>query len=187
MIRTPAATATATTAVGLASLLLAACGPTERSDRRQPMLQTPESGTYQVTGVTIDRATRAQRQISGRVVIDVEDDRYTTHFELSTLFPGGTAAATVVGTGEGEIEGGVLTGRADTQLVTGTVPGVDVGFAMVPRQVGSRLVSSSTAEFFADGSVRVEIENEPAEGEDYSPTHTVLVGYRLEAPQASSD
>jgi len=56
----------------------------------------------------------------------------------------------------------------------------------VPREVGPRLVSTSVAEFFADGSIHIELQNQPASGEeDYLPTETTLVGYRTEAaPEA---
>ena len=62
----------------------------------------------------------------------------------------------------------------------------DVAFAFVPRQVGPRLVSTSVAEFFPDGSIHIELQNQPAsEEEDYLPTETTLVGYRTEAaPEA---
>jgi hypothetical protein len=86
-----------------------------------------------------------------------------------------------VGTGAGRVEGTVLIGTADTNLLVASVPGVDVGFAYVPREVGPRIVSRSRAEFAADGTLQVEIENEPAEGEDYEPTRTSLVGYRSES------
>lgn len=148
-----------------------------RSEAQRAGPATPASGVYQMTGVTIDRTTGIQRPIHGRVVITVSGGEYTSHFELSTLFPGSTAtAAQVTGTGSGRVEGSRLVGEADTHLVVATAPGVDVGFAFVPREVGPRIRSRSTAEFFADGSVRAEIENEAVEGSDYSPTKTTLVG-----------
>lgn len=168
------------------ALLLGGCGP----GASQPASSGAEAGaegggiggSYHVSGVTIDAASGEQRQIAGRVRVDPEGDRYTAHFELETLFPGSQAAAAkVIGTGSGTIEGRTLRGSAATQLLSSHVPGVDVGFAMVPRDVGARIVSSSVAEFFADGSVRIEIQNQPAEGEDYAPTRTVLVGYPLES------
>jgi hypothetical protein len=161
---------------------LLGCGPGSGGESTVPPEETarPASGTYETTGVTVDEASGEQRPISGRVVVVVEGETYTTHFELSTRWPGGGDAARVIGTGEGRVEGAWLRGRADTQLVRGSVPGVDVGFAFVPREVGTRLTSTSSAEFFADGSVRIEIENRPVEDEAYSPTRTHLVGYRLE-------
>ena len=128
--------------------------------------------------MTISDTTGAQRPISGRVNLTVTGDRYTTHFELQTRFPGAeSVAAEVVGTGEGTVEGSVLEGTADLQVVASSVPGVDVGFAMIPRGVGPRVASSSSAEFFVDGSVRIRIQNRPAEGEEqYDATTTRLVG-----------
>ena len=74
---------------------------------------------------------------------------------------------------------GSTSGTAELQIVASTVPGVDVGFAMIPHSVSSRVLSTSEAEFFADGGVRIEIRNRGVEGEAYEPTTTHLVGYRL--------
>ena len=137
----------------------------------------PVSGQYDVSGVTIDRGSGDQRPIQGRVVLDIQGGRYTASFELNTPYPGSDASgAKVVGTGEGLVQGNRLIGTADTQIVLSNVPGVDAGFAMIPHQVGPRLTSSAIAEFFADGSVRIDLENTPVPGSDYSPTHTTLAG-----------
>ena len=131
--------------------------------------------------MTIGVEDGSQRPIHGVVNLVVEDDRYTAHVELETHFPGSDAvAASVVGAGEGTVTGHVLEGQTDIQLVAASVPGVDVGFAFVPREVGPRIVSRSRAEFFADGSVRIDLENEPQPGQDYRPTRTHLVGHRSE-------
>ena len=62
-----------------------------------------------------------------------------------------------------------------------SVPGVDPGFAFIPRSVSTRIVSSTVATIAADGSVSIEIENRPGPGEDYSPTRTTLRGRRVSA------
>jgi hypothetical protein len=159
-----------------------ACGGGQEAEDRPPEAeaapQVQIGGRYEVTGVTLGLTSESQRPIYGVVNLSVEGDRYKAHFELSTPFPGSEAtAAKVVGAGEGLARGNVLEGTADTQLLVASVPGVDVGFAYVPREVGPRIVSKSRAEFFADGSVRIEIENQPAPGEDYEPTRTSLVGF----------
>ncbi len=164
--------------------LAAGCGPAAEPSAPVEETRAPAArsitGQYEVTGVTIDQASGGQRPILGRMSIRVEGDRYTSHFELSTRFPGSEAVpAEVVGTGEGTVEGDRLRGSADTTLVASSVPGVDVGFAFVPREVGTRIVSTSEARLFDDGSVRIEIENAPAAGVDYAPTRTILVGYRI--------
>jgi hypothetical protein len=162
-------------------LLSALSAPVPAADAPKP--SAPTSGVYEMTGVTVDRATGLQRPIHGTIVVRVQDGSYTTHFELSTLFPGSQAtAAQVTGTGEGRIEGSRLVGEAHTQLAVASAPGVDVGFAYVPREVSPRIRSRSTASFFADGSVRAEIENEAEEGAEYAPTKTSLVGYRRAEP-----
>lgn len=170
-------------APAIACLALAlACGGEPQTQAREPAPALEIGGQYHVTGVTIDPASGAQRPIQGRVNLVVAGDTYTTHFELRTVYPGTEkASASVVGTGEGSVDGSRLTGTAALQIVLATVPGVDPGFAMIPHEVGPRVVSSSVAEFFEDGSVRVELQNEPREGEvGYQPTRTVLVGHRVE-------
>lgn len=166
-----------TAASALALSVLASAAPARAAEPARP-----QSGIYEMTGVTIDRATGTQRPIHGTIVVRIDGGRYTTHFELATLYPGShAAAAQVTGTGEGKVQGTRIVGEAHTQLVVTSAPGVDVGFAYVPREVGPRILSRSTASFFADGSVRAEIEN-AAEGEsEYAPTTTTLVGYRRSA------
>lgn len=167
----------------LASLLAFALAACEDSSPSRRTASAPEiGGTYHVTGVTIGDRGGAQRPIQGRVNVTVTGDTYSTHFELKTLFPGADrVAAEVLGTGEGTVNGHILEGTASLQVVASSVPGVDTGFAMVPRGVGPRVSSTSRAEFFSDGSVRIHITNQPAKGEEqYEPTHTRLVGYRVE-------
>jgi hypothetical protein len=168
----------------LASLCFA-CGPAETpggETRSAPAATKLEfAGRYEVTGVTIDQESGAQRPIRGIVVLNETDGgvRYTSHFELSTLYPGtASVAAELVGTGEGLVVGRRLEGTASTTLVVSSAPGVDTGFAYVPRMVSQRIASSSAAIFQDDGTVSIEIENLPGEGEDdYAPTRTLLVGY----------
>ncbi len=165
-------------------LTLSACSGSDSTSGPAPAEVTPPveaSGVYEVTGVTIDSETGLSRPIYGRIQLVEAGGDYTAHYELSTLFPGSqAAAATVIGTGQGRLEGGHLEGTADTQLVEASVPGVDVGFAYVPREVGRRVVSMASGDFFADGTVRLTIENEAAAGAEYRPTRTLLVGYRSE-------
>ena len=85
----------------------------------------------------------------------------------------------MIGTGEGRIEGRKLIGTAKTQIVMSTVPGINPGFAFVPRIVGPRLVSANVGRLEADGSIEIQIENAPAPGETYVPTRTTLRGKRV--------
>jgi hypothetical protein len=151
-----------------------------------PAPAPPTSGVYEMKGVTVDSATGTKRPIQGTIVVRVDGERYTTNVEFSTLYPGSEAtAARVTGTGEGKVEGSRLVGESHTQLTVTSAPGVDVGFAYVPREVSPRIRSTSTASFFADGSVRVEIENVAEEGSDYSPTRTSMTGNRRKEPAES--
>jgi hypothetical protein len=163
-------------------LALLACGsdPADPAGTHSAKLQ-PISGIYNVKGLTKRIGGIEERRISGTVIVNQQGDRYTASFELDTTFPGATdhLQADVIGSGEGNIEGRTLTGTARTQLVVSTVPGVDPDFAFVPRVVGARLVSTSISDIAPDGTIVIELENRPAEGEDYLPTRTRLTGTRM--------
>ena len=147
----------------------------------------PFSGSYRVRGRTTDVVRGDTRRIQGIVVLTEKDGVYSSNSELETKFPsaGGPVDAQVIGTGSGARSGDALSGVTQTQLVMSTVPGVDTGFAWVPRTVGPRLVSTWKAHFRRDGTLLVEIQNQPAEGVEYSPTTTTLYGTRIEEPEAA--
>jgi hypothetical protein len=140
------------------------------------------SGRYDVRGLTSTPGSPEKRKIEGAVVLAQEGDSYTATFELKTTWPaeGVDTDATVVGVGEGKITGGRLTGEARTQVVISAVPGVDTGFAFVPRMTTTRIVSSSVATIAPDGSIEIEIENRADEGESYDPTRTRMLGHRVD-------
>jgi hypothetical protein len=143
-------------------------------------------GTWRVKGVTTDLRSGDAREIAGIIVLDQKGGGYTGSSELETKYPaeGGAMDAHVIGTAEGALEGETLQGKAKNQLVMGTVPGLDAEFAFAPRMVGPRLESDFKARFRQDGTLLVEIENRPAEGETYSPTRTVLYGTKVEESAA---
>jgi hypothetical protein len=148
------------------------------------------SGRYHVKGVTSTPGSPEKRKIEGTVRLQQDGEHYSATYELKTTWPaeGGSTDADVVGVGEGVVDGGKLEGDARTQLVISSVPGVDTGFAFVPRMTTARIVSSSRATIQPDGSIEIEIENRGAEGEDYEPTRTRLFGSRVDgsAPSAPS-
>ena len=143
------------------------------------------SGTYDVLGTTVDAKSGDTRRIEGHVVLTRKNGHYAAAAELETDFPthGGAMRTDVIGTGGGRPSGAGLAGTADTQLVIQTVPGVDTGFAFIPRQVGPRLVSTWTAQLDADGTLLIELTNHGAKGEAYSPTKTTLRGKRVQMPR----
>lgn len=145
----------------------------------------PIEGRYEVSGETVTGATGDSRYISGTIVIMRSEDGsgYTATFELDTICPGAEEAlpCDVIGKGEGRIEGRVLSGEAETQLVMTTVPGVQPDFALVPRALSARVVSESWASVERDGSVSIEIANRGAPGESYASTRTTLRGTRVSA------
>ena len=122
--------------------------------------------------------SRKTRQISGTIILAEEAGRYTSTFDLDTVLPSadGPMHAEVIGEGEGTVSGHTLSGTARTQLVVSSTPNVDPGFVFVPRRVGTRIVSKTTATLLDDGTISIEIESDPAAGEKYAPTRTTLKG-----------
>jgi hypothetical protein len=161
-----------------------ACGSAEQS--APPEVASPGapiSGMYNVSGVTTETASGHQRKLAGTIILAEEESggRYTATFNLTTTYPGGEESlpAEVIGKGEGTVDGRTLKGTSHTQLVVATVPGVDPGFAFIPRRVSTRIVSTSLTRIAPDGSVQIELSNSPEGDEDYSPTRTVLTGRRV--------
>jgi len=146
--------------------------------------EDPWSGTYDVTGLTVDQKSGDTRRIEGHVVLTRKGDGWTAAAQLKTDYPtvGGPIHTDVIGNGDGTLQGGRLAGTAHTQLVIQTVPGVDTDFAYIPRVVGPRLVSDWTARLERDGALVVELANRGEEGEDYVPTRTTLKGRRVKMP-----
>ena len=166
--------------------LLAAlgCGAGEQeSAPGEPDHAVPISGRYEVRGVTVALESGHKREIAGTVILAAEGGTYIATFDLSTTYPGAEEAlpAELIGKGEGTVKGRTLTGTAQTQLVMATVPGVDPGFAFIPRLVSTRIRSSTVATVSADGTVTVKIESTPAAGAQYAPTRTTLRGSRISA------
>ncbi len=163
--------------------LLTACG-----SETDPAVPTPEpgaadaiSGLYKVTGVTVEQESGDEREIAGTVILAQQGDRYTVTFDLTTQFPtpSGPVQSDVIGQGEGSVDGEILEGTAETQIVAASVPGVDSKFAFIPRQVSARIVSTTVSRVYADGSVSIEIESQPVEGQQYAATRTSLKGERI--------
>jgi len=144
----------------------------------------PIAGMYEVAGNTIDIESGAKREISGSVILAEEGSSYTATFHLTTVFEGaeGVLPAEVIGKGSGTIEDRTLRGTAETQLVISSVPGIDPGFAFIPRTTTTRLESKSLTTIAADGTVVIEIGNKGAAGEAYNPSRTTLRGIRTGAP-----
>jgi hypothetical protein len=166
----------------LAALLVACGEPAEPPPVAAPVEPEPISGLYDVKGVTVPVEGGGEgRRIAGVVILKQQGASYTATFKLDTTFPGveDPVQADVIGSGKGTVEGRSLTGTARTQLVVSTVPGIDTDFAFIPRIVGARIVSTAITEIHPDGSLVIELENMPAEGEDYRPTRTKLTGQRV--------
>jgi hypothetical protein len=168
---------------GLLGLVLFLPGCGAETDVGEEAAALPIGGMYEVTGLTVATESGRKREIAGTLILAEDGDSYTATFNLNTTYPGADQAlpAEVIGKGEGKIHGRTLKGTAETQLVMATVPGIDPGFAYIPRMVSTRIASTTTATITPDGTVSIEIENEPAPGADYSPTRTTLRGARVSA------
>jgi hypothetical protein len=139
------------------------------------------SGTYSVEGITTPEGADAGRPIAGTLIlVEQPNGAYTSSFHLRSSYPGpdGNVETEVIGQGQGLVEGRSLVGTADTQILTAAFPGIDAKFPFLARQYGPRVVSTTQAEFKADGSVTIEIQTHAAEGQDYVPTTTRMVGER---------
>ena len=167
---------------GLLALALA-CGSGSDPPAGEAIEAVPISGLYEVRGVTMAVESGHKREIAGTIILAEDGGRYTSTFDLSTTYPGAEEAlpAEVIGKGSGTVDGRTLRGIAETQLVMATVPGVDPGFAFIPRMVSTRIKSTTVATVAADGTVNIQIENNPAASERYSPTRTTLAGTRVSA------
>ena len=170
--------------LGLALALVTACGSDPALESADAV---PIAGQYAVSGTTIETSTGSKREISGTVILAEDGDAYTATFHLTTAFESASGAipAEVIGVGSGSIDGRELRGSAETQVVMSTVPGIDPGFAFIPRMTGTRLVSKSVTSIAADGSVVIQIENQPAAGETYAPSRTTMRGIRTGAALAA--
>lgn len=170
---------------------LAACGSNGAPGIAASGKPASIAGTYQMDGTTTEKKSGAKRKISGTVVFSQEQDTFTASFHLRTTYPtpDGPMPAEVIGSSTGKIQGRRLEGSVQTQLVMAQVPGLDPTFAFgVPRMVGPRLVSAATGEVAKDGTLTLETENEPAPGEVYAATRTILRGKRLaegESPEGN--
>ncbi len=179
--------------LAVALLALPACGsePSGHSSDTPPVSAAPPigetsiAGLYEVSGLTTELDSGDQREIAGTVILSQQGDHYTATFNLRTMFPtpSGALPAEVIGMGEGDVNGGTLSGIAETQVVMSMVPGVDSAFAFVPRRVSQRIVSSTLTEISPDGRVQIEIQSEPAPGDEYVSTKTTLAGELVSAPR----
>jgi hypothetical protein len=163
--------------------LFLACNAPETSETPPVDAGPPEliSGRYEVSGVTTVVGSNEKRKIAGTVILVQDGDTFTATYELKTQFPseGASTEADVIGHGWGSITGRTLDGTAETQVVISAVPGIDTGFAFIPRTVSTRIVSTSLGTLEPDGSISLELENRPGEGEQYLPTRTRLTGVRI--------
>jgi len=178
--------------VSLSSALLlcfaAACEPSTETPAPEVDAAPMEiSGRYELSGLTTTPGSKEGREISGVMLIEQDGDHYTASFQFKTSFPGEgpPVDADVIGVGEGEVKGMHLMGQARTQIVVSTVPGVDTGFAFIPRTVSTRIVSTSIGEFGPGGTLSLVIESHAAEGEDYVATQTKMSGVRVEESSKS--
>ena len=182
--------------LALALLVIGACGSGPESGSANGALPdvaaapagpsgTSIAGLYEVAGTTTELETGDVREISGTLILAQRGDRYTSTFNLRTMFPtpSGLLPAEVIGMGEGDVDGGMLSGDAETQVVMSTVAGIDSAFALMPRRVSDRIRSSTLAEISPDGHLKIEIQSRSMPGgPSYARTKTTLYGELVSMP-----
>jgi len=145
------------------------------------------SGSYDVSGVTVQAMSGEQREISGTLKLDVEGERYEVEFELETTAPDleGQVPVSVKGGGRGFIVGGVFTGTTSEWMAlvpSGGLDEVALHDVDLPAKAGRKLVSTSQASFDPDGTMNILMQNYPGSGEHYEASMTVLEGRRVSGP-----
>lgn len=167
--------------------LLAGCGPGPTESPSGEGGQAAESainvsGLYEVKGTTTVLSTGDTREIAGKVILSQDGNRYSSTFSLSTVFPTpeGSRNTDVIGKGEGSVEGALLTGTAETQVIMASISGVDPEFPYLPRVIGARIASTTEGSVGDDGKITVEISSRQAGATTYMPTRTRLVGFRVD-------
>jgi hypothetical protein len=140
------------------------------------------SGRYDLKGVTSAPGTDDEREIAGSMILTQEGEAYSASYEFKTLFPGENrpVVSNKIVVVQGRLDGRKIYGLASTQVVVSTVPGVDPGFAFIPRSVTTRIVSESVGLLSPDGSITVDIVNRAAPGEIYLSTRSRMSGKRVE-------
>jgi len=137
------------------------------------------SGVYRVDGVTVQANTGRLRDVSGTVTLQGHGNGYTATIDLSTLYPTSTGdiPAEIEGKAFGRQIGDHLVGTAQTQMR----PAAGVGISGTGGAPAEELVvvSSSVASVDENGKLDIQLLNDPAPGQDYSPSVTVLSGTRL--------
>ncbi len=136
------------------------------------------SGVYEVSGLTVQAANGRQRQISGTLWLRANAGRYAVEFDLSTTMPGSdeSTPVQVVGNGNGMIVGGVFTGTTAEEIA-----GFDPKTGDPSGTEALKVVSTSRAHFDESGLFEIHLQNSPGEGQEYSPSVTVLSGRRVDS------
>lgn len=170
--------------LGVALVAFGGCGTSEAPDSGATsgaiglVDAKTASGVYEVSGVTVQAAHGGLRKIAGTLRLRVEGDLYSVDFELDTTAPGTGASlpVQVAGAGSGVIVDGVFTGTTEERIRA-----ADPQAATAPSAVDLQVVSTSQAHFDELGHFKIQLQNYPAEDEEYSPSVTVLSGQRIEA------
>ena len=141
-------------------------------------------GIYRVRGTTVEIENGATREIEGLVVLKRDGAGYITNFDLRTAMSVDgeetRISVEIIGNGTAFVDRDmVLRGESHTQLVRAIIPGVDARFPFLPRVIGAKIISSTTARIRPDGTLEVDIESHPQKGENYAATRTTIIGQLL--------
>jgi hypothetical protein len=137
------------------------------------------SGVYRVNGVTVQANTGRLRDVSGTVTLQGHGNGYTATIDLSTLYPTSTGdiPAEIEGKAFGRLVGKHLVGSAETQMRPAAGVGLSGAYGAPVEELV--VVSSFLASIDEHGNLNIQLLNDPAPGQDFSPSITVLSGTRL--------
>ncbi|MBW2698725.1 MAG: hypothetical protein JRE70_19735 [Deltaproteobacteria bacterium] len=175
------------------SLVLLAFVGCERTDVQQPAANSPTatasestspdvrllSGRYLLQGVTVQASDGRSRPLSGTMELRVSGEEYTARFSTKTVLPGEIVPvpASVEGEGMGFVRGRSMVGSTTSRMRLDR--GEDEGTPGSGTAEELRVISTALSEVAEDGSIVIRLQNEPAEGNDYSPSVSILNAHRI--------
>ncbi len=120
--------------------------------------ESPE-GVYRVEGEGPSSSGEEPLRMSGYVVIERGARGLSTSYALLTSEPTTDAAISgeMIGHGRGDLRDQRWQEQTRLQIVRSAVPGVDVRFPFVPREVGPEVLATVTGRMEPAGAIHLEI------------------------------
>jgi hypothetical protein len=120
------------------------------------------AGIYEIQGETVVEGSPDRLAITGKLVVRQKGATCSTIVEAEMRRVAGTAgpvSAQLIGTGEMQLTGRKLAGKAELQSLVSEVPELDVAVAFAPRIAGPVLDATAQGEVLSDGSIKLEIRS----------------------------